>query len=429
MATYLQTRYAPAGSVLVSGDAVGTGLERLAFGFLCAFVVLLPSEEHFPLLGGFLLSRWVGLGALFLVLLRTAVTLQMRRPGILHYLMFALVVWSGISLIWSLDPGSTVTRFATYLQLLLMVWMIWVLAYTAERVRSLLLAYVLGSCAPAMSTVNNFLMGRNLAMEYADRGITNWDTERYAAAGINANDLGLLLALGVPMALYLIARSNSKIVRWLCWLQLALASAATLLTGSRGGMISLAVAFSMFPMIMPAMPRFQRRLSIVMLAGVLAGSAYLVPADTSHRLLSVGSELSQGTLTHRTVIWAAGWDVFREHPFLGVGSGAYAASVLTRLDIAIVAHNTFLSILVELGVIGALLMAGLLVSMFYSVARLPYLERCLWMVLLVTWAVGASALTWEYRKTTWFVLAMLAAQVGCAESTGAARRRNAPGAL
>jgi O-antigen ligase len=404
---------------MVSDDALGAGLERLAFGFLCVFVVLLPSEEHFPLLGGFLLSRWAGLGALFLVLLRTVVTLRIRRPGILHYLMFALVVWSGISLIWSLDPGSTITRIATYLQLLLMVWMIWVLAFTAERVRSLLLAYVLGSCAPAMSTVKDFLVGRNLAVEYADRGITIWDTARYAAAGINANDLGLLLALGVPMALYLLARSRSKIVVWLCWLQLALASAATLLTGSRGGMISLAAAFSMFPLILPAMPRFQRRLSIVMLAGVLAGSAYLVPAETWHRLLRVGSELSQGTLTHRTVIWAAGWDVFREHPFLGVGSGAYAASVLTRLDIAIVAHNTFLSILVELGVIGALLMAGLLVSMVYSAARLPYLEKCLWMVLLLTWAVGASALTWEYRKGTWFVLGMLAAQVGCTEPTGA----------
>ena len=228
------------------------------------------------------------------------------------------------------------------------------------------------------------------------------------------------------MALYLIGRSNSKIVLWLCWLQVALASAATLLTGSRGGMISLAVAFGMFPLILPAMPRFRMRLSIVILAGVLAGSVYLVPAETWHRLLKAGSELSQGTLTHRTVIWAAGWDVFREHPFLGVGSGAYPASVLTRLDIAIVAHNTFLSILVELGVIGALLMAGLLVSMLYSAARLPYMEKCLWIVVLATWAVGASALTWEYRKGTWFVLGMLAAQVGCAETTGAAygwRRR------
>jgi O-antigen ligase len=411
---------------MVSGGALGASLERLAFGFLCALVVLLPSEEHFPLVGGFLLSRWVALAAIALTLLRTLATLRMRRPSVLHYLMIATVAWAGISIVWSQDPGSTITRFATYLQLLLVVWMIWVLAPTASRVQSLLLAYVLGSCAPAMSTVQDFLVGRNLSKEYADRGVTVWDTARYAADGINANDLGLLLALGVPMAIYFLARSRSKMVICLCWLQLALASAATLLTGSRGGMISLAVAFGMFPLIVPAMPRLRKRLSVVMLAGVLAGSAYLVPAQTWHRLLSVGSELAGGTLTHRTVIWAAGWDVFREHPFLGVGAGAYGPSVLTRLDVAIVAHNTFFSVLVELGVIGALLMAGLLVSMLYSAARLPYMEKCLWIVLLVTWAVGASALTWEYRKATWFVLGMLAAQVGCAESTGAAYRWRRP---
>jgi O-antigen ligase len=224
-------------------------------------------------------------------------------------------------------------------------------------------------------------------------GGTGWDTTRYA--GINANDLGLLLALGVPMSLYLLARSKSKIVISICWLQLALASAATLLTGSRGGMISLAVAFSLFPRVVPVMPRFRKRLSVVMLAGVLAGSAYLVPAETWDRLLKVGSELSAGTMTHRTAIWAAGWDVYQEHPLLGVGAGAYAASVRKRLDIAIVAHNTFLSVLVELGIIGALSMAGLLASMFYSAARLPYLEKRLWVVLLLTWMVGASALTWE----------------------------------
>jgi O-antigen ligase len=407
---------------MVSGGAIGASLERLAFCFFWAFVWLLPSEEHFPLLGGFLLSRWVGLGALFLTLLRIVATMRMRRPGVLHYLMAATVVWAGMSLAWSLDPDSTISRIVTYLQLLVMVWMIWVFATTAQRVRSLLLAYVLGSCAPALSTVRDFFGGRNLTVEYAEMGYTVWDTARYAAAGINANDLGLLLALGVPMALYLLARSRSKIIVMVCWLQLALASTATLLTGSRGGMISLAVAFSMFPLIVPAMPRLRKRLSMAMLAGVLAGSAYIVPPQTWDRLLKVGSELTGGTLTHRTLIWAAGWDVFREHPLLGVGSGAYPASVQTRLDIAIVAHNSFLSVLVELGVIGALLLAGLLGSMFYSAARLPYLEKWLWIVLLLTWTVGASSLTWEYRKATWFLLGMLAAQVGCPESAGAAYR-------
>jgi hypothetical protein len=54
--------------------------------------------------------------------------------------------------------------------------------------------------------------------------------------------------------------------------------------------------------------------------------------------------------------------------------------------------------------------------MYYSATRLPYLEKWLWIVLLVTWMVGVSALTWEYRKATWFLFGMLAAQVGCLQA-------------
>jgi len=124
-------------------------------------------------------------------------------------------------------------------------------------------------------------------------------------------------------------------------------------------------------------------------------------------------------LTHRTLLWAAGLDAFRNHPFLGVGSGAYGLTILKVADFSYmtgsaanaVAHNTFLSILVELGVVGALLLFMLLASMVYSAIRMRYLERCLWISLLLTWTIGVSALTWEYRKPTWFLFSLLAAHV------------------
>jgi hypothetical protein len=33
------------------------------------------------------------------------------------------------------------------------------------------------------------------------------------------------------------------------------------------------------------------------------------------------------------------------------------------------------------------------------------------MTLLLTWTVGVSALTWEYRKPTWFLFSLLTAHV------------------
>jgi len=135
------------------------------------------------------------------------------------------------------------------------------------------------------------------------------------------------------------------------------------------------------------------------------------PESSWRRFSQTGSEMTEGTMTHRTVIWAAGLAAFRDHAFLGVGSGSYATTVLRAVDVYYVAHNTFLSVLVELGVLGELLFLMLLAVMFTSILRMPKLERRLWTVLFLTWAVGVSALTWEYRKPTWLLFGLFAAQL------------------
>ena len=160
-------------------------------------------------------------------------------------------------------------------------------------------------------------------------------------------------------------------------------------------------------------------------AGVLLCGLYLVPLSSWSRIFTVGEEVSKGTLTHRTVLWGAGLEAFRDHAFLGVGAGAYGVTVLKVLDFQYmtgsaanaVAHNTFISILVELGVVGALLLFWLLATMLYCAIRMRYVKRCLWISLLLTWTIGVSALTWEYRKPTWLLFSLLAAHVYCHRET------------
>jgi O-antigen ligase len=122
-------------------------------------------------------------------------------------------------------------------------------------------------------------------------------------------------------------------------------------------------------------------------------------------------------LTNRTTLWTAGLEAFRDHAFLGVGSGAYGVTIVKTANFSYitgntssaVAHNTFVSVLVELGVVGALLGFAFLAGLFYCALRMRSLERRLWIMLLLTWTVGVSALTWEYRKPTWLLFGLLAA--------------------
>ena len=74
-----------------------------------------------------------------------------------------------------------------------------------------------------------------------------------------------------------------------------------------------------------------------------------------------------------------------------------------------VAHNSFLSVLVELGLVGFLLFALILTVVVIQAWNQPKWERRFWLTMLIVWTIGASTLTWEHRKTTWLFWGLLVA--------------------
>ncbi len=401
----LRQHYAPESA----SYAVERAIERLAYVALWAFVSCIPWAEDLPVMAGYGIGRWIGLVALGIGLLRLVVSRQGRRPCVVHYGMGAFVLLSSLSIFWSIDADATTIRMGTYLQLLAAVWLIWELAPVEARVVGLLQSYVLGTYVSATIVILNFLGGRTAAdVVYQQTGRQSWHEARFTITGINENDLGLMLALSLPMTFYLLARRKGPITL-LYWLQIPLSITALLLTGSRGSVMAAMVACAMFPLTLLRLPLAQRLVSILVCAAAIVAAVLVVPKDTWIRLLSFGTEVSEGTLTHRTVIWAAGLQAFRDHAFLGVGSGAYGAAVLSAIDIPYVAHNTYLSVLVELGAVGGLVLVSLLASVVWCAVQMRDLERRLWITLLLAWGIGVSSLTWEYRKPTWLLFALVVA--------------------
>jgi O-antigen ligase len=154
------------------------------------------------------------------------------------------------------------------------------------------------------------------------------------------------------------------------------------------------------------------------------GALLFVPSSSWERLSTLPSEFAHGTLTGRTIIWKAGWEIFRAHPFLGIGANAFrliVSRVLAepiRLDQSLFlppappAHNTFLSVLVEQGVIGFAVFCALLGVLAVSLRAMPPFPQRLWIVSFGVWVVGVSSLTWEMRKPTWFFFGLILAQCG-----------------
>jgi O-antigen ligase len=71
------------------------------------------------------------------------------------------------------------------------------------------------------------------------------------------------------------------------------------------------------------------------------------------------------------------------------------------------AHDTFLSVLVETGVPGALLFGLLLATVALFAWMLGPSERALWFTMLAVWVAGVSTLTWEQRKPTWLIFGLI----------------------
>jgi O-antigen ligase len=377
-------------------DVKDSTLSRVAFGLFCVFVFAIPWENAllFPEIGT--ISRLLGLVAFPVAVLAILESGQLRWPSVPFVLMSLFVAWGSLSYLWTADAEASNTLIPLWLQNLGMVGLIWELAVRRARQLLLMQAYVFGTFVSAADTLFSYLRGQEV------------NYQRYAGSGFDPNDLGLVLALSLPISFYLATVQRRSRVVWVYRLQQLLAISAIGLTSSRAAFISAAVALIYVPLASLNMA-FREKCAFLLLGVITVGCALtLLPASSWQRLRGTGTELEEGTWDARKPIWSAGLEVFQDHPIRGVGAGAFDAATQRALVKEEVAHNTFLSILVEEGLLGFGLFLLFLLSLVLPALQLPNLERNLWLIMLATWAIGAFTLTWENRKPTWFFFGLIA---------------------
>jgi O-antigen ligase len=172
-------------------------------------------------------------------------------------------------------------------------------------------------------------------------------------------------------------------------------------------MLSMMAALLIIPLCFNRITALTKGVVLATAISAFVGGAALLPETILKRLSSIGSEAASGSMAGRREIWAAGWEQFKNHPIFGVGTGAFAESINLANSKNPVAHNTYLSVATELGVIGFLFFFLAVVRMGYEILRMPKPDRWLWMTVLLAWMIGVSALTWEHTKATWLVFSLI----------------------
>jgi O-antigen ligase len=387
-------------------------MSNVAFYALWCFVLVLPLDvlADLPVVGS--IPRLVGLVASTVGILHILARRSVRPLTWFHVFAVLFVLWAGVSSVWSIDPETTRARFITYLQLVVLVWLVWEIAWSPERGRRLLQAYVLGACVAAVATIHNYVLGEGglvsgFLMDVGGKG----ETVRFIGLNQDPNELGLILALGLPMAWYLSLSHPQRRLRWMWALYLPLAFTGILLTASRGAVLAALVGLTIIPWTQRHL-RLRTKAALYALAICsLALASSLVPETSLDRIRSTRADLEAGFFGGRIHIWRAGLEVAREHPLVGVGAGAFPAAVASKLPWGRSSHQTLLEILVEQGIVGLLLFLTMVAAAIKPLRHLPPLERRLWIVLLASLAVGSLSLHVGYRKYSWFVLGLLAPQV------------------
>jgi O-antigen ligase len=382
-------------------------MRRTAYWLSLMVVFTIPWESALSVSGIGAVSRAVGLFAAAAWALALVATRSVRHPAPPHVIGMLFIGWNWLSVLWSIDPPVSIGRSETFLQLLLMAYILWDTARTPEDVRRVLQAYVLGAWVTVLIVVGNYV--RFGAAEGQDR---------FTVGSAQPDDIGIVLALAIPAAWYLgTTHQASPFASQLRVLNLLGAPAAfigVVFSATRAATIATIPAAIFVLAGIVRLPRRQRVVTSGALVAGLAAMWPLVPPGVVQRLTSTSGDRTQGDFDGRTELWAQAYRTFRDHPFTGVGTGAFREEGEWK-----VAHNVWLRMASELGLVGFTLFALLIVAAVAYGWRLRGPARGFAFATAASIAILATFYNLEDKKALWvFVLfPVLAAE---------ARRRDRP---
>ncbi len=343
------------------------------------------------------------------------------HPG-LTYVVVLFLSWSAVSQLWAEDSGQALTSFSR----LALNAVLFLIIFTAVRTPK-----------QAIGFVGAFVAGATLNALY---GVLFAPSDpatasRLSSSITNPNELASILVAALVLSFGLAAALKDQPLARVAALSAgALCTAGIFLTGSRGGLVSLAVALAAF-LVVGA--RWRGRLLIVVAAVALAGVGYfnyVASSETRAHVSTVGSG------TGRLDLWTVAWRMVEDEPLHGVGAGNFQVSSvhyllqpggLARSDYIVgapkVAHNTYLELWAELGLVGLTLFVFLAGFCLYSAlkaansfarqrdARMEVIARALFVALAGLLAADffGSRLT---NKEVWLLFGLAPALLAIARS-------------
>jgi O-antigen ligase len=293
---------------------------------------------------------------------------RLSPPRVAGWLML-MIFWSLLTILWSINTYESQPGFITLGSVVLTTIVIGMAPFS-EREESLIRDVVIAAGACAAILALRYGSGQWLESgDVSSRLGMDLVTDQFAA---NPNELALSLLLPMAMALGGILTPGRLIRQVLSFGAFVAMVVALVLTQSRGGLLGLGALLAT-----AAVGLRIARARLIVVAAVLFAVLWQTAPIILARFQGADFETGAG----RSEIWLAGLRAWADHWLIGSGVGtfpfAYRAVVLvhgggTTGWYARDAHNVYLNVAVELGIIGFLFFCG---AMWHSYRALSNVKK------------------------------------------------------
>ncbi|MEW5894169.1 MAG: O-antigen ligase family protein [Candidatus Omnitrophota bacterium] len=257
------------------------------------------------------------------------------RPAAKAFLFFLIyLVING----FAMPSFATRENFTVFISIFFLGFATCSLVDSEKRFRSVLMVVMLSYLVSAVHAIHFFL-------------ISGDEFQRMSGNAFDPNYFAF-----VAISFFAVKSYKNKIMRLLLIFLSAVLTGALITTLSRGGLIGMAFIF-----VVGVLRSKRKFLAIVISSVLLVGILNVMPDSVWQRFRDTKIESDHyssdiASTQRRFLLAKAAWEIFLDHPVFGIGIGNYYYECRKYQPIhAGRAHNMYLEILAEMGIVGGFL--------------------------------------------------------------------------
>lgn len=328
------------------------------------------------------------------------------RKNIMWAPMIACFVVLLVGLIRARDIGMVGVQFSVSFVLLIFMTQTLTALYDPERLRSTLLMVALV-----------FVVISVLGIPFGLANEATIDFDRHKGFFQDPNEWCVALLLGIGPTVAILENTRNDLYRLVAIVGIAATAANIAMSVSRAGTLVFAIILPFLAVIL------WRRKWLLLASGLAAATVVLFFVDLEplfmrfDSFVDAGEFETDGSMQTRSGLAKLAIATFLEHPFLGLGTMSFYqdVKVMSGGHYEKVVHNTYLQVLVEQGLLGAIPFVWFYAGLFWMLFRMWVNQRVQqFRRLTIGFATslagfGAMAFTLDLMTftTAWFWVAML----------------------